>query len=239
MEGGELQKLKLEQTKQLVRKGMGLSRKRRESKSQSQDLQISSDDSVPNSPVAVTSQLPESSFPSGGDLAIQNSLVHPEPAPSNDNELEILFQLGEIYDTGNGQTCPDHNYDHDETYGSILSDHQNYQSPGTHDLYDFASLDNQNCNPLPRSQDLDPNYFSNLSSSGSQIPFAQRLSSPEEADLLLYYMEIVCEKQFLVIAKANRGWLCMAITKSDLVYWATLSLASYYQGSSKCVSSFL
>ncbi|KAH8651933.1 hypothetical protein BGZ60DRAFT_533803 [Tricladium varicosporioides] len=234
MDGSELQKLKVEQTKQLVRKGIGLNSKRRAGKPQSQELHIFSDDSVPNSPMAVADNLPESFSLLGNEIAIENFLVDPEQTFSNDNDRGIFFQLGEVYDTENDLASPNPSYDQDKPHSSVSAHQQSSQAPGFHDLHDFANLDNQNFNDWFKSQDFDPNSKNsvlNLPNNDHQIPFAQRLSSPEEADLLLYYMEIVCEKQLLVVSKVNRGWLYMAITQADLVYWATLSLASHYRDS--------
>ncbi|KAH8812251.1 fungal-specific transcription factor domain-containing protein [Xylogone sp. PMI_703] len=101
------------------------------------------------------------------------------------------------------------------------------------DPYNFPNPNKENYDVLFRSQYLNTSA-SNSSASSSKSNQTQPFHRPptsEEANLLLRYLEITCETQFLMAGKANRGMLYLAITRSDITYWATLSLASYYHGS--------
>jgi hypothetical protein len=219
MDGGELEKLKLEQTKRLVRENMGFGSKRR--RQQSLGTRKLSEDSISNSLGVVISQL-SSSLPTGEEAGIENGLWNLDPLSNNEDGFELSSQFGEI-DMGNGLSCPGH-----KTYGNDKTQH--------------CTLSRQQISPsseVPFVDSYDVPYLSDssleFSGSGSQARLSHRPSTPEEGNLLLYYLEHVCEKQLLMVAKANRGWLCMAITRTDIAYWATLSLASYYQGSGKCL----
>lgn len=217
MDGGEREKRKTEQTKNLVRKSLRLG-------SRIHTIQ-------PSSIVQ----------PALSDGLVLGAIASP---CMTRHMSELCFQPDRI-DTGSKSPGTDlAAYDGDQDRCSTLSARQNPLSPATPSLdsYDFPFSDDENHESPFWAQYLNTSS-SDSSSAASSSCCPSRTSSPrspstsDEANLLLLYLDVVCENQFPLIAKANRGWLYIAVTRTDIAYWATLSLASSYQGSSTCLET--
>ncbi|RDW57825.1 hypothetical protein BP5796_12626 [Coleophoma crateriformis] len=235
MDGGELEKLKLEQTKRLVRESMGLGSKRRRQLIGTRKL---SDESFSTSSGAVSSRLTPP-LPTGEESGIASGLQNLDPLSNYEDGFDLSFQFDEI-NMGNNLSGPDHkSYGGDKVQEYTLSNQQISTSTETPFVdaceipYPEEFYDSLLGSQYPNASSSDSS--SDFSGSGGQAQSSNRPSTPEEGDLLLYYLEHVCQKQLLTIAKTNRGWLYMAITRTDVVYWATLGLASYYQGAGQLV----
>jgi hypothetical protein len=275
MDAGELQKRKLEETKQLVKKGASAGNKKQMGTTTSADQQTSCNESNPTSLIAIDEKLAKSSLLlSTNNFATENDYMSSELSLiyfSDTNHGSFISSDGSCRSEFSPQ-LGDESYDYHKVQDDVYSDYEKTHSPIDPTVLEYKSIESKEYDvvsipqtpihtifdgqtaQLQDDHDLEmvanPNIDSNrvdcthhilnlspstsatrISASGYRMPNYQRTSTAAEADLLLYYMEEVCERQFLVVTKANRGWLFMAVTKFDLSYWATLSLASYCQGS--------
>ncbi|KUJ15242.1 uncharacterized protein LY89DRAFT_750569 [Mollisia scopiformis] len=240
MDRGEQEKLKAEHTKRQVQRSLSFGSKRRAT-DQSLDEVVTSE-SVPtsSSPKSFRPNEDGTNLPCPDDTTNVSDDGSELPFRNHDFDLEKSFRCPETtlklhleplqVDFGPRYNIPksaSHEVDDDTWKRAILEQERS-------GIITTGSLDSYNLPWTNEHQD---------SSSWSQYPThsevsaecchsrsSTRPSTAEEADLLLYYFTVVCEKQFHLESN-SKGWLYLATTRTNIAYWATLSVASHHQGS--------